>query len=207
MLRVESFQDTYYVPIDLTVLEREVFERVKAEVAGDQNYRGVTAARFDRLLLLIVKFVRVRIDDMRTTRAYLAAFSSRSSAPKEAALQLDLHDYLTASGSVDIEKSSVASGRADLYIPDVGFRFVTEVKRLFDDWDSELEPFIAQTAAYQQTDVRLGFLAVLDLTTREPGTPHFSDCIFTRIRTFPSSDERRVVVVRVPANKATPSEQ
>lgn len=195
------------MPIELSLKEQELFEKVKAEVASDQDYRADVQMRFDRALLLIIKFVRLRIDEMRARQPYLASFSDRADAPKEVALQLDLLAYLSASGSIEIERSSVSSGRADLYIPETGFRFVIEVKRLLDNWDGELESFIAQTAAYQQTDVRLGFLAVLDLTEREPGTPHFSNCIFTRLRTFPDSDVRRVVVVRVPGNKSTPSQQ
>jgi len=164
-------------------------------------------ARFDRLLLLLLKFVRVRIDDMGSIRKYLSAFSNRADAPKEAALQMDLYDYLGAQGPVDFEKSGISAGRADLYVPEIGFRFVIEVKRLLDDWDGELPAFIAQTAAYQQTDVRLGFLAVLDLTARPAETPHFSACAFTRARIFPGADTRHVVVMRLPGNRSTPSQQ
>jgi hypothetical protein len=123
------------------------------------------------------------------------------------AFQMDLYDYLSAQGSIALERSGVSAGRADLYIPENGFRFVIEVKRLLDNWDNEIDGFIAQTAAYQQSDVRLGFLAVLDLTVRPPGTPHFSDCLFTRTRVFPGADIRHVVVARVPGNRRTPSQQ
>ena len=106
-----------------------------------------------------------------------------------------------------MEKTSVSAGRADLYLPEVGFRFVIEVKRLLHDWEEEILPFIGQTAAYQQTDIRLGVLAVLDLTLRSAGTPHLEQCFDARARTFADGDKRRVIVVRVPGNRTVPSQQ
>jgi hypothetical protein len=65
----------------------------------------------------------------------------------------------------------------DIYIPQRGFRFVIEVKRLQDEWSDEaLQPFLRQTTAYQQTDVRLGFLAVLDLSDRPAGFLTWMSC-------------------------------
>ena len=175
--------------------------------AQDQDYQKPVASRFDRLLLLFIKFVHSRIDDVGSIRHYLRAFAIRANAPPERALQADLFDYLLGHGYVDMEKSSVSAGRADLYLPEDGYRFVIEVKRLLDDWDSEIPPFVGQTAAYQQTDVRLGALAILDLTNRPAGSPHLNQCFEVRSQTFADGDSRRVVVVRVPGNRLVPSQQ
>jgi hypothetical protein len=95
----------------------------------------------------------------------------------------------------------------DIYIPQRGFRFVIEVKRLQDEWSDEaLQPFLRQTTAYQQTDVRLGFLAVLDLSDRPAGIPHMDECVFLRTRIASPSDRRHAVVMRVPGNRRTPSD-
>jgi len=195
------------VPVDVSRIEERIFDAMRAAVAADRDYNEPVSSRFDRLLLLLIKFVRSRTDDVGSVRRYLSAFRKRSDAPVERALQLDLFDYLIGHGYVDMEKTSVSAGRADLYVPEIGYRFVIEVKRLLDDWETEIPPFLGQTAAYQQTDVRLGVLAVLDLTSRPAGTPHLEQCFDARTRSFPDGDSRRVVVVRVPGNRTVPSQQ
>jgi hypothetical protein len=207
-VRVEIASQAYFlIPADISLIEERIFDAMRAAVASDRDYHEPIASRFDRLLFLLIKFVRSRTDDVGALRPYLARFSKRASAPPERELQLDLFDYLLGHGYVEMEKSSVSAGRADLYLPELNFRFVIEVKRLLDDWEQELVPFIGQTAAYQQTDIRLGVLAVLDLTLRSAGTPHFEQCFDARVRTFDDGDKRRVIVVRVPGNRTVPSQQ
>jgi hypothetical protein len=55
--------------------------------------------------------------------------------------------------------------------------------------------------------VRLGVLAVLDLSDRPAGVPHFDACFTVRERSVFATDNRCAVVMRVPANRRTPSDQ
>jgi hypothetical protein len=135
---------------------------------------------------------------------YLQAFSSKKDAPHEHELQMDLYAFLASNGYAEIEITAVSSGRVDIYLPQPGFRFIVEVKRTFEGWVAELHKFVGQTAAYQQTDVRLGVLSVLDLTARKAGEPHFDRCFEVHDREFASDDKRRVVVMRVPGNRRPP---
>jgi hypothetical protein len=131
-------------------------------------------------------------------------------APGEAELQNDLEQFLIAAGQLQTERSNVASGRADIYLPQPcrqPFRFVLEVKRHLTTWDNKVcVPFLRQTTAYQQTDLKLGILAVLDLSDRPAGVPHFDDCLWIAKRDVNSTDRRHALVVRVPGNKRTPSD-
>jgi hypothetical protein len=129
-------------------------------------------------------------------------------APGEDTLQNDLWEYLSSSEYPEAERKQVSAGRADIYIPQGRFRFVIEVKRSLSDWTEDgLEGLLRQTTAYQQTDVRLGVLAVLDLSDRPAGVPHFDACFTVRERSVSATDNRCAVVMRVPANRRTPSDQ
>jgi hypothetical protein len=205
-LRVVA-EEYYYSPIDLSVTEENLWRVLCESLVGDPDYKGEVKDRVDRLALLLVKFLHSRIDAENKRYTYLAPFATRLLAPKESALQLDLYNYLLGVGYADIERTDVSAGRADIYIPQNRFRFVIEVKRLFDDWEAELQPFMGQTTAYQQTDIRLGVLAVLDLTARPAGTPHISQCFEVRTRDFGQGDLRRAIVMRVPGNRVVPSSQ
>jgi hypothetical protein len=125
----------------------------------------------------------------------------------ESELQNDLWVFLTGTDYPEAEKTDISAGRVDIHIPQRDFRFIIEVKRLQEEWtDQALDPLLRQTTAYQQTDVRLGVLAVLDLSDRPAGVPHMDECAFLRPRVVSPSDIRHAVVLRVPGNRRTPSD-
>ncbi|WP_419697296.1 hypothetical protein ACN2CC_35420 (plasmid) [Mesorhizobium muleiense] len=131
-----------------------------------------------------------------------------SKAPGEDALQYDLWQFLSTSEYPEAERKQVSAGRADIYIPQGRFRFVIEVKRSLSAWTEDgLGGLLRQTTAYQQTDVRLGVLTILDLSDRPAGTPHFDACFMVRERNVSITDKRCAVVMRVPGNRRTPSDQ
>ena len=179
---------------------------LKAELDGKPDYSGEVADRFDRLLLLLLQFLKLRIDAQGKSYPYLKRIEN-DPAPHESALQDDLWVFLTGTEYPEAERTDVSAGRVDIYIPQRGFRFVIVVKRLQDEWSDEaLQPFLRQTTAYQQTDVRLGILSVLDLSDRPAGLPHMDECVFLRSRIASSTDTRNAVVMRVPGNRRTPSD-
>lgn len=206
LLRIEDVaRPYYYLRIEASVVEERILSEIRGKIRVSPDYNGEAAARFERLAFLLVKFLGHCIDAPNPMCPYLAPFIERGDAPKEAELQLDLYRYLSVAGVVDIERTGPASGRTDLYLPQDGFRFVIEVKRVLNDWGVEVLGFLGQTTAYQQTDLRLGVLAALDLTQRDAGYPHFDQCFDVCERVFSENDRRHALVVRVPGNRRPPS--
>lgn len=162
----------------------------------------MVAVAFDHLLQLLIRFLHQRLNATNSQKQYLGPFPNGKPWP-EKLLQHDLFDYLSALGYAGIEVIT-AGGRADLYIPGEGFRFVIEVKRSTGEWHGANIKALSQTAAYQQTSVRLGVLSVLDLSARAAGTPHFDRC-FSVAEIKHDDDARTVVVMRVPGNRNPPS--
>lgn len=200
---------TIWIPLGLTLQENAIVDRVRAQLADEPVYSGEVKLRFDWFLAILTHFLSTRIDATGASIPYLRRLNEGEARPGEAALQRDLRAFLTAYAHVQIEISDVGSGRADIYLPQYGalpfFRFVIEVKRVETQWsNAAIHNFLDQTVAYQQTDVRLGFLAVLDLSKRQPGFPHLTDCLYADA-TRCGTDIRRAVVIRVPGNKFSPS--
>ena len=192
----------------LTYVENRVYRTVLDSLSGDPDYVEPIRAHFDLILRMFVKFVSVRSNDQSMYHTYLAAFG-KNTPPHESELQRDLFDWFSFAmftTSVVAERPDVAGGRTDIHISFETFRFVVEVKRVLKDWPSEIAAYVGQTAAYQQTDVKLGFLAALDLTTREAGDPALECCFEPRLRAFSDLVQRRVVVCRIPGNREVPSE-
>jgi hypothetical protein len=201
-----------FVRVDLSAVAQRLYEKVIDELESSRNpdYTGVFRERFKRLVLLLIRFCQVRTDSVGSKYSYLRRFEKRSDAPLEFALQDDLATFLIAQGEVQLEKTDIASGRADIYLPQPlrpSFRFIIEIKRLLATWTEEaIGGFLRQTTAYQQTDLRLGFLAALDLSDRPAGFPHLDNCVYLAERQISSIDVRHAVIVRVPGNRRTPSD-
>ena len=139
MFRIE---DAYFARVDLSLTAQRLYERLLSEIADARNpdYCGVAALRFDRLVLLLVRFCQTRIDALGSKFPYLRRLKCGEDAPLEHTLQDDLASYLFAQNDTEVERSGVSSGRVDLYLPQPvrpAFRFVIEVKRLLSAWSDE----------------------------------------------------------------------
>lgn len=159
---------------------------------------------FISLVVKLVMFLHRRLDAPNFMFEYLGPF--KDGQPwEERHLQQDLFMHLSSVGYADIEHYT-GGGRSDLYILCGEFRFVIEVKRTQKAW-AETDPVgLSQSAAYQQTDVRLGVLSILDLSVRPAGTPHFDECFSVDHVTIDVKDRRTVLIMRVPGNRKTPSQ-
>jgi hypothetical protein len=131
--------------------------------------------------------------------------------PLEDSLQRDLYDYLTGflnSGNHSIEKSDIASGRVDIFITADGFRFIIEVKRELTNasFENLKESYASQATEYQNTNIRLSILLVLDLTDKKNGVAHVTDQVRAySIKRPGEQSQRGLVIIRVPGNKLPPS--
>lgn len=100
----------------------------------------------------------------------------------------------------------VASGRTDLYIGFGGHRFIAELKRHHGYVDAAVAAsFFGQAGAYQGTNVRLGFLGILELVGR-PGPPaSIEECLWHAAYVPQGSKlARHIIVFRVPGMLKSP---
>lgn len=129
--------------------------------------------------------------------------------PLEKELQQDfIRFFRNAKLGTAAELAGVGGGRVDVSHTHRGSRFVTEVKREAADasFDNLLASYGEQTALYQITNIPIGILLVLDLTTRDGLSgdlrtlykPVIGDLLKDGVK-------RGVLIVRVPARRITPS--
>ena len=110
---------------------------------------------------------------------------------------------------VEYERTQVASGRVDLRLKFDGFAVNIEMK--VDKTTKPLEDktaYLKQAAAYQVTDVRIGFLVALRLRAFDPtgGPPSLTELIRHVAFDVPADPvPRHIVLVQVPGNKTAPS--
>lgn len=156
--------------------ETQLFGQLRAALRGSQDYEGAAKLAFDDLIFRLLRFVSIRLDATGSRYPYLSEIVP-GNEPKEVDLQRDLFHYLSGFGYPIWEAPNVASGRADILVPYSTFNFSIETKQDAAEWDNgSAAAFVAQATAYQQTDVRLGVLAVLDLSIRRPGDPPLAGC-------------------------------
>lgn len=192
-----------------------VIDRVRGQVAANSYFTQDVAQDFTALLAKIVKFVARCLDTDRIEDAgvdYL--FHDVNTAdPLEEQLAYDMRRFLASSefsrGSFYSEVRAVGHGRVDVLCIFATHRFVAELKKENDDasWDALADQYGAQGAAYQATDVPLGFVVTLDLT-RDPQSPPplLDECFEVRHLRFEGSEEPRTLVfVRVPGRQQRPS--
>ncbi|MBI5131485.1 MAG: hypothetical protein HZA66_18770 [Rhodopseudomonas palustris] len=196
----------WWIRQELDVVPARMLVALRAALVGKADYLTSVADRFDRLLLLLLKFLQVRIDSQSAKYPYLQRIQQGTAAPHESELQTDLWIFLTGTDYPLAERTDVSAGRVDIYIPQPNFRFVIEVKRVSSWSEGALLPLLRQTTAYQQSDIKLGVLAVLDLSDRPAGVPHMDQCMFLRPRSVSTADIRHAIVIRVPGNRRTPSD-
>jgi hypothetical protein len=102
----------------------------------------------------------------------------------------------------------VAAGRADVVHQVDGVRFITEAKR--EEEDASFENLLAsygdQTTLYQYTNLPIGILLVLDLTTKDGLSGHFRTLYWTEVGNRLGDGTRRgVLIVKVPGRRTAPS--
>lgn len=185
----------------------DVCNRFRAECS---DYRGQVAVTFNWLLVQVIRFCKDRQDagkrDMGARGAYLHDRNAH-----ELELQRDLREFLVGnlgSGDTRTEIDGIAKGRADLMVTHGDHHFLAEMKR--QDGLVTLETarrFVGQASTYQNTNVKLGFLGILELADREGPPAAIESCVWYD-RVVPEGDTvpRHLLVFRVPGNLNRPSD-
>jgi hypothetical protein len=188
---------------------QQLIREVRSVLATSAYYNGEIKAEFDRLLVQVICFCKDRLDASRKERGERGRYLYDPHAT-EWQLQSDLRDFLHGNctwADVRTEVEGVGVGRCDLYVSCARQRrYIIELKREFQDCSSSgLRKYLAQSTAYQGTNIPLGLLGVLDLTSRSGPAAHLATNIWAETCESSAGDKRYVVIFRVPGNLVTPS--
>ncbi|MBY3538089.1 hypothetical protein HFN68_35275 [Rhizobium laguerreae] len=175
------------------------------------GFTGIPGGRYLMICWKLLLFLEHRLDATAAqdpSGAYLF-YEAGKAAPLEKELQADLLRHLkgTKMPSGD-EVRGVGGGRADIEIKTDRHRFIIEVKRDFDNapFDTLLGKYGGQTKTYQATNVKLGFLFVLDLPQKPRGVPDIEKCFNVRRGDlFSDGIDRGIVQLKMPGNRISPS--
>lgn len=190
-------------------------QRILAEIGtrfeGLPDFKDLTRGRFLMICWKLLLFLEHRLDATAAQDPNGAYLFHRAGEPQplENRLQSDLLAFLhrgkMPSGD---EIRGVGGGRADIEVKIDRHRFIVEVKRELVDgsFDSIMGSYGGQAKTYQATNVKLGFLFVLDLTKPAQSTPDIENCIQIRRGVlFSDGIDRGMVLLKVPGNRVPPS--
>lgn len=187
----------------------QLFCDLTAAVGSCTDYQGETKDGFDALLAQILVFCADRQDAGRKQLGPRTDYL-RADDAKEGDLQSDLRQFVKGNlttAEVLTEVEGIATGRSDIYVGFGGVRFIAELKRHFGAVDKEVaKTYFGQAGAYQATNVRLGFLGILELVDRPGPPPTIADCLW-HAGYIPEGSmlARHIIVFRVPGILKTPS--
>jgi hypothetical protein len=203
---ISNFQTNCISPVTEIILHNCITSLEEINSYKDNRVKDF----FNSVLFQTLRFLENRMNMTRRNNPRLKYLFE--SAPKEHELQMDYYEFVhgnLAVGDVRVEVSDVSSGRADVYFSFNSIKFVVEVKREIQNCSFEdlSQNYIPQASEYQNTNVKLGFLLVLDLTEeRLHGAGSIEDHVKVEIiESEHSIIKRAVVIVRVPGRRKTPS--
>ncbi len=192
----------------------QLFGAVTQSLASCGDYRGSIRVDFDELLITSLRFLEARYDITQGHSSKRLGYlfeNADQKTPLEGQLADDYQDWIWGNGHwrAKPEVSDIGAGRVDLLVDCTEHRFPVELKRESSDVsEAGLATYLSQAAIYQQLDVPLGLLVVLDLTPKPGGARHWRGSTFVSV--IPPRAERdiarHVVVLLVPARKPRPSE-
>lgn len=131
--------------------------------------------------------------------------------PVEADLQFEFYVWLAGpwefAGRVGVERSDIATGRADVTVRFGDIRLVTEVKRELSDATPQAieRSYLGQAAEYSGSGEPFGQLLVLDLTGHTAGVRPLPDLAWVAERRVDlEASAQHVVIAVVVGNRPTP---
>ncbi|MGH0218506.1 hypothetical protein NKY68_00270 [Sinorhizobium meliloti] len=190
-------------------------QRILADIGssfdGLEDFQDVARARFLMICWKLLLFMEHRLDATAAQDPTGAYLFHRVGEPKplEKKLQSDLLAFLhRGKMPAGDEIRGVAGGRADIEVKMDRHRFIVEVKRELSDgsFDAIMQSYGGQAKTYQATNVKLGFLFVLNLSKNVQSTPDIENCVqIKRGMLFDDGIDRGMVLLRMPGNRIPPS--
>lgn len=175
---------------------------------SDYRKKQIRSA-FIPVLTLTLKFLESRMDQTQGHHRAVKYLFQTNPLPKEDALQSDYFDFMYGLlMGTTVEVSNIGGGRADVQFQYRGIRIIAELKKEEDNcsFDNLEQCYSTQGVEYQNTNVRLGILLVLDLTKKDGGVSHIESQVKVVDVLRPGEDcPRSLVIVKVPGRRKTPS--
>lgn len=197
---------------EINPIIEQLLTKILNGVESNSSYNIDKVKRgFHILLNQSITFLESRMNLTQMDSKRVSYLYQNSPLPKEVALQDDFHDYLIGNlydANISVEKSNVAGGRVDVSVAFSSFNFSVEIKRDSKDCSFEAirSKYLGQAAEYLGTDVKLGFLMVLDLNDKSSGMRSIESSVKVEIIKKENDPiERAIVVIVVPGNRKTPS--
>jgi hypothetical protein len=205
------------LPVDEVPIIASVYRETRRQLQRHcpDGYISAFAADIDRMLLLLLRFMDLRLSETQKfggeARVYLRRLQPGDPKPLEKELGRDMRDFLRGQGlRVHLEVSNVGGGRVDVSWQPHDELITIELKRDWDNasWESYAEKYAGQAISYQAVGPPVSFLAVLDLTDKPEGLAAISACVEVRTFPGPSGDRhpRTLIMMRVQGNKRDPSD-
>lgn len=198
---------------DVSIHVEAIFENCVQTLITNADYNiDIIKHKFNILLFLSIKFLESRMNVTQQDFPYLSYLFEQSTKPKEEKLQNDYYQFMLTSlidGETTIERSNIASGRVDVYFSFNRFHVSAEIKRDWTDCSFEAirKNYLGQAAEYSNTDVKLGFLLVLDLTLKPKGVKSIESSVKVEVIQKQNDPiDRSIVVIIVPGMRKTPSQ-
>lgn len=197
---------------DISPTLERILENCIDEVKNIDDYKNERVRQYFHILLFqTLRFLENRMNMTQKNDPRIKYLFEDKEFPKENDLQMDYYQFMygnMAAGNISVEVSDVSSGRVDVYFSFGSIQFIAEVKR--DNQDCSFaalrSKYVGQASEYQNTNVKLGFLLVLDWTTKTSGAGSIEEHIkVEKLKLLDSKIERAVIVVRVPGKRKTPS--
>jgi hypothetical protein len=182
----------------------QALETIRAGLAASPDYDGDVADAANLVSSLLVSFIYSREGMPSSARPYL--FDPDAS---EDQLAEDLQDYLVGCGqlgSVRTEVRRIGGGRVDVAFGFPGFNLYVELKV-----DSTAKPlkdkiaYLRQTASYQTTDKRIGFLLVLKILKAKTVPAWIGDNVDVVEVADDSAGTRHIATLALSGGRTTPS--
>lgn len=195
--------------LNLNSAEKSVLSTLLPAVSANHDYEH-SRMMINSVIVNLVKFVshRLNITKKHDPNAnYL--YAKQKEKVTESDFQMDIYRWLYGTCGSQIEISNVGGGRTDISCAQGNDRVVIEVKK--EEFDSSFKAlarkYINQTISYQVTNVRIGFLAVLDLSiSSEQPSPHITTLFHaTEVQLQEELDKRLVIILKIPGNRQYPS--
>lgn len=198
---------------EINPIIEQLLTKILNGVESNSSYNiGKVKRGFHILLYHAITFLNSRMNFTQKDSKRVAYLFQNNPLPKEVALQDDFHEFLIGNlinADVSVEKSNVSGGRVDVNVSFSSFNFSVEIKRDSQDCSPEAirSKYLGQAAEYLSSDVKLGFLMVLDLTEKPTGMRSIESNVKIEIVKKENDPiERSIVVIVVPGNRKTPSQ-
>lgn len=210
----ESFMEEYRLR-SLNSVSKDiifVFNDLTEKLGKVKDFHdGEVGQNFKIILYHTLCFLQQRMDATKANNRTLSYLFKKKILPLEFALQDDYYQFMSVNPmgcEVTKEQMDIGGGRVDVFFNYGSHRFCAEIKRELKDssFKNIKQQYLGQTLEYQNTSAKLGLLLVLDLVEKPYGIGSLKSNVMAEVNRRNSEDDMRgAIIVRVPANRITPS--